>query len=406
MPKVIITPWRDESELLDVEAWKLRGHLPHAVEATALLTDAILHDDSTHNSVFSIRATYAAAFSRFVTGLVDTKLGSGGGGGTMFNRASMIGLPLSFVELRHETAHRELPSLVLLRGYTNRALEWLWDYYWVRIDQSASFSVKTGEDGLRGRVKVLLQQFWQQARSDNSRKRVRSLATSVSQSLGSICKSDVEGAKVICRVLLEDGFLVPENRHLASSIETIFSTWDSVLQPITDSSKTFLTILTEEMAKQLSNKSNTPATTEDPYLEGVYLWLEHILTSETWIQYKRFLCSTPYLRFACEEWSNHWTNMLAKIIAQEAESSQVYDSLPIQSVPSIDEVAPTVGAAPLKASSTTPTLHEPSSTLSPSPTAQLARQRPHLPPLNAEPISDGVRDRIDYGSSQSGTKQR
>ncbi|KAE8555825.1 rRNA-processing protein las1 [Talaromyces marneffei ATCC 18224] len=364
MPKVIITPWRDESELLDVrskfyppssaspspplladqrsdacrivEAWKLRGHLPHAVEATALLTDAILHDDSTHNSVFSIRATYAAAFSRFVTGLVDTKLGSGGGGGTMFNRASMIGLPLSFVELRHETAHRELPSLVLLRGYTNRALEWLWDYYWVRIDQSASFSVKTGEDGLRGRVKVLLQQFWQQARSDNSRKRVRSLATSVSQSLGSICKSDVEGAKVICRVLLEDGFLVPENRHLASSIETIFSTWDSVLQPITDSSKTFLTILTEEMAKQLSNKSNTPATTEDPYLEGVYLWLEHILTSETWIQYKRFLCSTPYLRFACEEWSNHWTNMLAKIIAQEAESSQVYDSLPIQSVPSID----------------------------------------------------------------------
>ncbi|GAM34561.1 cell morphogenesis protein [Talaromyces pinophilus] len=158
MPKIIITPWRDESELLDVrskfypssslnstpspdlrpdacrivEAWKLRGHLPHAVEATALLTDAILHDDATHNSVFSIRATYAAAFSRFVTGLVDTKLGSGGGGGTMFNRASMIGLPLSFVELRHEAAHRELPSLVLLRSYTNRALEWLWDYYWIR----------------------------------------------------------------------------------------------------------------------------------------------------------------------------------------------------------------------------------------------------------------------------------
>lgn len=49
-----------------VEAWKLRGHLPHAVEATALLTDAILHDDAAHNSVFSIRATYAAAFCRFV----------------------------------------------------------------------------------------------------------------------------------------------------------------------------------------------------------------------------------------------------------------------------------------------------------------------------------------------------
>jgi len=208
-PKSIKTT---EIDNYQVEAWKLRGHLPHAVEATALLTDAILHDDSAHNCVFAIRATYAAAFSRFVTGLVDTKLGSGGGG-TMFNRASMIGLPLSFVELRHEAAHRELPSLVLLRSYTNRALEWLWDYYWVRVDQGVSFSAVAGEDGLRGRVKSMLQQFWQQVQSDNSRKKVKSLAISVSQSLVSICKSDVEGAKGICRVLLEDGFLVPENRQ-------------------------------------------------------------------------------------------------------------------------------------------------------------------------------------------------
>jgi ribosomal biogenesis protein LAS1 len=177
------------------------------------LTDAILHDNSTHNSVFSIRATYAAAFSRFVTGLVDTKLG-GNVGGTMFNRASMIGLPLSFVELRHEAAHRELPSLVLLRSYTNRALEWLWDYYWVRIDQGSLSTVNIGEDGLRGRVKGLLQQFWQQVESDNSRKRVKSLTTSVSQSLVSICKSEsLEGVKVVCRVFLEDGFIVPENRQ-------------------------------------------------------------------------------------------------------------------------------------------------------------------------------------------------
>lgn len=49
-----------------VSSWKLRGNLPHAVEATALLTDAILHDDARENSIFSIRATYSAAFCRFV----------------------------------------------------------------------------------------------------------------------------------------------------------------------------------------------------------------------------------------------------------------------------------------------------------------------------------------------------
>lgn len=50
---------------MQVEAWKLRGNVPHHVEATALLTDAILHDDAHHNSIFSIRATYSAAFCRY-----------------------------------------------------------------------------------------------------------------------------------------------------------------------------------------------------------------------------------------------------------------------------------------------------------------------------------------------------
>lgn len=49
---------------IKVAAWKLRGNLPHPVEATALLTDAILHDDARKNSIFSIRATYSAAFCR------------------------------------------------------------------------------------------------------------------------------------------------------------------------------------------------------------------------------------------------------------------------------------------------------------------------------------------------------
>ena len=89
MPQFIITPWKYDSELLQVRreifqlgdfappvdrrrhavdwiaAWKMRGNLPHAVQSTAHLVDAILHHDSSKNSAFSIRATYAAAFSRY-----------------------------------------------------------------------------------------------------------------------------------------------------------------------------------------------------------------------------------------------------------------------------------------------------------------------------------------------------
>lgn len=68
----------------------------------------------------------------FVTGLVDTKVT--GPRRTMFQRAMDLGLPASFVELRHEATHREPPSLVVLRKAAQRSLEWLWDNYWARID--------------------------------------------------------------------------------------------------------------------------------------------------------------------------------------------------------------------------------------------------------------------------------
>lgn len=128
-----------------------------------------------------------------------------------------------------------------------------------------------------------------------------------------------------------------DESRLATSMELLFTTWDPVFQSISDSIRTFLTILTEELTKELSDKPNTPATTEDSYLEGIYLWLEHITTSETWKQHKHLLCSITYMRFVCGEWPNHWTNMLAKIVEQEIETSQVNDSLSTQSVLSLDD---------------------------------------------------------------------
>lgn len=88
MSRISFTPWKDSSELLvlrdqlycldadgvdlrpkaisRIAVWKLRGQFPHPIEATGLLTEAILHDDPTRNSMFSIRATYSAAFCRYV----------------------------------------------------------------------------------------------------------------------------------------------------------------------------------------------------------------------------------------------------------------------------------------------------------------------------------------------------
>ncbi len=69
---------------------------------------------------------------RFVTGLLDShqdkrrKL-------SMYSIAKTIGLPATYVELRHQATHEELPSLSKLRAATQKALRWIWDYYWVHL---------------------------------------------------------------------------------------------------------------------------------------------------------------------------------------------------------------------------------------------------------------------------------
>ncbi|PHH71600.1 hypothetical protein CDD80_5119 [Ophiocordyceps camponoti-rufipedis] len=119
-----------------VSLWMARQHCPHMVESTALLTAALLSDDTTDShpqpaawSAYAVRATYAAAFSRFVTGLLDghqDKLRKQ----SMYAVAATVGLPAAFVELRHQATHEQLPSRAKLRAMAERALDWIWNYYW------------------------------------------------------------------------------------------------------------------------------------------------------------------------------------------------------------------------------------------------------------------------------------
>jgi ribosomal biogenesis protein LAS1 len=48
----------------------------------------------------------------------------------MYSIAKEIGLPATFVELRHQATHEELPTLPKFRSAAQRAMTWIWDYYW------------------------------------------------------------------------------------------------------------------------------------------------------------------------------------------------------------------------------------------------------------------------------------
>ena len=120
-------------------------------------------------SIFSVKAGYIVAITRsarllsfcssyshscshsppisFVTGLLDLEQSSKYKI-SMYTLAAQIGLPASFVDLRHEATHGEMPGLEELRRACGKALGWLWDEYWDSISVTTPVS-KTG-DGVVG----------------------------------------------------------------------------------------------------------------------------------------------------------------------------------------------------------------------------------------------------------------
>src|SRR5450432_2648260 len=56
----------------------------------------------------------------------------------MYSIAKNIGLPATFVELRHQCTHEELPTRSKLRAAAERSLLWIWDHYWKNLEASSA----------------------------------------------------------------------------------------------------------------------------------------------------------------------------------------------------------------------------------------------------------------------------
>jgi ribosomal biogenesis protein LAS1 len=142
-----------------------------------------------------------------VTGLVDTKIH--GVRRTMFQRATDLGLPASFVELRHEATHREPPSLVVLRKAAQRSLEWLWDNYWAEVCDDPTPATHDDSASVRAALCDALQPLTGGLAEPVSKKRKRDQAISVAMRLVSVCNVSGTGVKLLASVLLERDLLVP-----------------------------------------------------------------------------------------------------------------------------------------------------------------------------------------------------
>ena len=156
----------------------------------------------------------------FVTGLVDSNQ-TGPYKKTMYYNAKMIGLPASFVELRHQATHDELPALLVLRQAAARSLQWLWQDYWRSIDiRSGALDddEQAFADGmlkLKEHFRVIFASY---LKSNFGAMKAKSQSSSPDGVAGAVqqcvqlCKGKDTTVRVLAQVLLESVLLVPAGK--------------------------------------------------------------------------------------------------------------------------------------------------------------------------------------------------
>ena len=198
-----------------IRAWTSRGRVPIAVESTAALIEI---GYSVSHSNWEKRMLLSMALIRFVNGIVDA-----GQKGTFAAAAQTIadavGLPLWFVELRHQGTHDKLPHLNVLESARRQALNWLRENYWV-VQQNYEAELLAQLLKLIGKYKYSRKAFLSErvdqfdAKTDSCLNQIKELMASDNESI------------FLIKTLLEPGMLISKQRK--SPFKTLV-VWEPLL---------------------------------------------------------------------------------------------------------------------------------------------------------------------------------
>jgi len=128
--------------LCRVNMWKARsdqGRIPHSMETTFALSQVAWRDATAENgtpSSMELRMAYSTAVLRGVNGLADVLQQNRAYAASVASLCEQMGLPGWLVDVRHEAAHNDLPSLSVLRLATKTFLGYLEEKYWVPLANS------------------------------------------------------------------------------------------------------------------------------------------------------------------------------------------------------------------------------------------------------------------------------
>ncbi|MCJ1314333.1 Cytoplasmic glyoxalase II [Agyrium rufum] len=208
---------------------------------------------------------------------------------SMFDVGVEVGIPASWVELRHEITHGDLPSLLVLRRAAERALRWLYDNYWNHLVEKlgvAYFNQEIHVEDLKGSLKEILRDFVKKniermRRVDRSDHRDPEETDSTSAKITRLCRGERKLLRALCSVLVQRKILIPTSRMIGTSMQEVFLLWDDLLKRIYHHQPHLLNLLIDELTLALVPPSQLDPKTDD-YRESCMMWISHILIGDTW----------------------------------------------------------------------------------------------------------------------------
>lgn len=142
---------------------------------------------------------------------------------SMFEMAESIGMPESWVELRHEITHGQVPDLRTLEQYVQASLLWLWDLIWAKLDvvHADIAHEPTVKADIRNELKSLLRKRRTEIKTGKTgRSDAATSAADSSKHLLRLVKKSDTNTNILISVLLEEKMLIPSQKQYANSNES------------------------------------------------------------------------------------------------------------------------------------------------------------------------------------------
>jgi ribosomal biogenesis protein LAS1 len=154
------------------------------------------------------------AFSQFVTGLCDTPQTKTTARRSMYEVANDIGLPQSWVEVRHEITHGTMPELHILQKATEDAIEWLWNRFWSSMGEKNELESQRGQrklDTIKDLVISLLPAKMEEIKAQKS-----GSVNEIIGKIGELCITTTE-LRLVAATLAEQRLLMPKRKMYVST---------------------------------------------------------------------------------------------------------------------------------------------------------------------------------------------